>query len=110
MILNDPKNKENIKEILSQGIATEFWSILLQALDESIIHLQKEQDSDDMRDLPAEQYKVEAEILKAKRANLHKLKDLPTSIIAWLIQPDQSEPNFDPYFTAEELKKEIKQG
>lgn len=108
MILNDPKNKDNIQEILRQGKVTEFWQVLVQALDDSIVNLQKIQDSDDMKDLPIDQYKVESEILKAKRANLKKLKELPDTLVSWLEQPDQGEKNFDPYYTPEDLSNLLK--
>lgn len=101
--LNDPKQKATIRETLKAGQATEFWAIIVQSLNDSIAHLQKEQDGESMADLPPERYKVEAEILKSKRANLEKLKNMPTDLSSWLTSPDQTQPNFDPYATAEDL-------
>lgn len=105
MINIDPKNVENAKEVLRRGQDTEFWQLLCDALDDSIVHLQAEQDGDDIKELPAEQYKVEAELLKAKRKYLAKLKDLPETLINYLTEPtgNREKENFDPYYTAEEL-------
>jgi hypothetical protein len=105
MKLSNPKDKKNIQKTLRQGAATEFWQIILQALDESIQYLQNQQDSEEMRELSSEQYKVENEILKAKRANLKILKELPSTIMGWLENPDQSEPEFDPYNKPEDFEK-----
>ena len=54
------------EEILRQGALTEFWKLLVAGIDKSIAHLESERDSEDMSDLPAERYKVEDLILKAK--------------------------------------------
>lgn len=106
MLNINSENIDNTKEVLRLGKTTEFWALLTQALDESIAHLQDKQDSDDLKELLAEQYKLEAELLKAKRAYLKHLKELPDTLIAYLTEPAgnlDKEENFDPYFTAREL-------
>lgn len=110
MIDIDPKSVDSAKEILRLGQATEFWKLICDALDDSIVHLQKKQDDDDIEDLPAERYKVETELLKAKRKYLAHLKRLPEALIAYLTQPAgnlEKDHNFDPFYTAEELGKEL---
>lgn len=104
------QDAESAKEVLSIGQETEFWKLLCRAIDDSIAHLNVQQDGDAMKDLPSEQYKIESELLKAKRKYLVHLKALPKLLIAYLTQPaGNSEPdyNFDPYFTAEELRQEL---
>lgn len=106
MLTIDPKNIESAKEILRTGTSTEFWRLICNALDDSIAHLQAEQDGDDIKDLPSEQYKVEAELLKAKRKYLVHLKGLPNTLIQYLTEPPdntEKQKNFDPYYTASEL-------
>lgn len=107
MINLDKENIENAKEVLRLGKGTEFWKLIGMALDDSIAHLQAEQDSNDIFELPAEQYKVMVELLKAKRKYLAHLKNLPDTLIEFLTEPagNLEEKNFDPYYTEEELKK-----
>lgn len=103
MQLHSQKDKETIREILSQGVGGEFWTIICQALDETAEHLKKIMENEDMEDLPADQYKVKNEILKAKKANIEKLKNLPMSICEWLDDIAQEKKDFDPYFTASDF-------
>ena len=105
MRLDNPLDIESVKETLLQGQSSEFWLLVLQSLEQSIARLEGERDGEDIKDLPAEQYKVESELLKAKISYLKHLKEIPATIIQWLQQPDQSIPNFDPYYTVDELKQ-----
>lgn len=110
MLNIEKKDAKNIQEVLRRGQKDQFWKIICQALDDSIEHLQKEQDDEDIKDLPAEYYKLENELLKAKRKFLKHLKDIPNSLIAWFEEPagnKEKEENFDPFYTSEELKKEL---
>ena len=93
--MSDPLSQQ---EILKQGQLSEFWQIVCQFVRESKEHLRQEQESDGLRDLPADQYKVESELLKAKIKYLDKLTDYPNTIIGWLQNPNTDEPkNWDPY-------------
>ena len=92
--MTDPLSQQ---EILKQGQLSEFWQIIVQFVRESKEHLRQEQDSDSLRDLPADQYKVENELLKAKIQYLDKLTDYPNTIIGWLQNPNQEEKDWDPY-------------
>lgn len=103
MKINDPQQKENIKEILAQGQTTEFWLLIGEALDQSIQRLERERDGADLKELPADQYKLEDQLLKAKIHYLKHLKDLPATIGKWIEQPDQTQPNLDPYPTAKDF-------
>lgn len=103
--LHDPKQKENVQEIMKQGQVQEFWLLILEAVDESIEHLQDERDGEEIKTLSADEYKLEAELLKAKIANLKKLKNLPQTLIQSLNSPDQSQPNFDPYYVPEDFRQ-----
>jgi len=61
------------------------------------------QDGEEIKDLPADQYKLEAELIKAKKSYLEKLKHFPDTLGLWLVDPDQSEKEFDPYLKPEEI-------
>ena len=93
----DTKESQSKQEILRQGQQSDFWQIIVEALRDSKEHLRQEQSSDDLKDLPADQYKVESELLKAKIKYLDKLTDYPNTIIGWLQNPNQEEKNYDPY-------------
>ncbi len=58
---------------------------------------------DGIRELPADQYKIEMELLKAKEDYLHRLIDLPDTLIAWLQEPDNTIEDFDPFMKADEM-------
>ena len=104
----DPQDKANVQEILRQGAASRFWEILCDAIDDSIHYLQGLQDGDEINELSPEQYKVQNEVLKAKRANLKKLKEMPLTLSEYLNDPNAfGEKNYDPYYTSEELAKEL---
>lgn len=107
----DPQDADSTREILSQGQATPFWRVIQEAVDDSIAHLSKREDSEELRDLPAEQYKLESELLKAKRKYLQHLKELPKKIIEYLAEPPENRNtgNDDPYYSETELKKELLQ-
>ena len=111
MLQIDPKNIDGVKEILRLGQNTEFWKIICDALNDSITHLQSEQDGEAIKDLPSEQYKFETELLKAKRKYLAHLKVLPDTLIAFFAQPagNVEKPlNFDPYYQESEIAEALK--
>lgn len=85
------------QEILRQGAKGEFWKLIVVALEESKRYLQKLQDDEGMKDLPAEQYKLMNELIKAKKDYLDMLIKTPENIISWLETPDEDKRDFDPY-------------
>jgi len=105
----DQDNAENTMELLRLGTATPFWQAIQESIDESIAHLQKVEDSQEMRDLPAEQYKLESELLKAKKKYLNHLKQLPMALVEYLKDPpnNQETKNDDPFYNEEELAAEL---
>ena len=106
----DPKDKANVQEILRQGMSSRFWEIICDAIEDSIFYLQGLQDGDEINELPPEQYKIQNEVLKAKRANLEKLKKMPLTLSEHLNDPNAfGEKNYDPYYSSEELAKELSQ-
>jgi hypothetical protein len=84
-------------EIIRLGKQSEFWKLLLQALEKSIKKLEADRDGEDLKELPNDQYKVENELIKAKIQYLKKLMETPDSIVSWLQDPDNSSVEFDPY-------------
>lgn len=95
------KKPAEIEAILEAGVSSEFWEIICAVLEESRDALQAYQDSDEFRELPAEQYKIENELLRAKRVYLDMLKRTPDNLRSWLTTPDNKVENFDPYLSTE---------
>jgi hypothetical protein len=84
-------------EILKQGKQTEFWRIIIDALEESKEDIQKKQDSEDLKELSPELYKIYNELFKAKKQLIDTLIKTPDNIISWLTKPVTERQNFDPY-------------
>ncbi len=93
------KNPLDIQTVMEQGKTSDFWQLIMQAIEQTRMNLQEYQDSDEFRDLPADKYKLESELIHAKRKYLNILKETPDNIISWLSQPDAKIENFDPYKT-----------
>jgi len=89
--------KATSQEILRLGMDGDFWQLIVSALQDSKENLRNLLDSDDLKDLPADQYKLESEILKSKIKYIDKLSELPKNLIAWHENPDNTEKDFDPY-------------
>ena len=85
------------QEVLKQGQQGDFWQIICGFLEKSKEYLRNEQKSQDLKSLPAEEYKLQNELLMAKIEYLDMLKDYPNIIIGWLQNPNQEEVNWDVY-------------
>src|SRR3990167_510212 len=95
--LSNPKDKASIQAIMAEGLKSDFWRLIVQYLSEKTRSVEAAQNSDSFKDLPADQYKVENEIYRARKEIYEKMKDLPAIISSDVEQPDQSSPNLDPY-------------
>ena len=95
--IKNEKDSEVIKQVIETGVSSDFWKLLVQVLEESIEHIQKKRDSEDIKDLPAEQYKTENELLKAKIKYLKNLINSPADLVSWIESPDSRTPEWDPY-------------
>lgn len=92
------KEKLDAQGVLKEGVKSEFWRLITEALTESREALQRAQDSDEaMRDLPPEQYKVANELYRIKREFIDTLSKMPENIISWLVDPKSDNEGFDPY-------------
>jgi len=91
------KTKEEISAILKKGTETDFWEILKIGIDENIERLEEKSRNGELRKLPAEEYKVENELLKMQIDYLKYLKELPDLISDSMGNPDNSIPDYDPY-------------
>lgn len=91
------KDNETKQEILKQGMKGDFWKIIVDALEDSITNLRKTQDGESLKGLPADQYKVENELLKAKIKYSQKLQNMPKDLVSWYENPDQKKEGYDPY-------------
>lgn len=97
------EERKTAQAILKDGRITEFWKLIVRVMEESKIDIQQKQDSEEIGDLPADQYKLQNEIFKAKKDLIKKIIDTPESLIAFLEEPDNKEVNYDPFYTKEEL-------
>ena len=84
-------------EVLRIGKGGEFWKLIVEALQESIDFIQEQMDSDELKELTAEQYKLTNELFKAKKQYLATLMKTPDNLISWLGTPDNERKDFDPY-------------
>lgn len=85
-------------EILKQGMQTEFWKIIIEAMEESRVDIQAKQDGEDIAELDADQYKFRNELFKAKKEFIDALSKTPDNLISWLEKPVSEKPKeFDPY-------------
>lgn len=103
-VIKGAQSSEDKSQILRLGMQTDFWRIITEKLEENIEHLNELEDSDDMADLPPDQYKLEVALLKAKRKYIRKLIDLPQVLIEFLANPEADSFNLDPYETADDQK------
>ena len=76
---------------------TPFWRLIVEAINDSQEFLQEQENSEDLDDLPPEQYKFFSKILKAKKKYLETLADTPKNLISWLGKPENERKEFDPY-------------
>jgi hypothetical protein len=91
------KDNKTKQEILKQGMKGDFWKILVDALEDSVTNLRGIQDSEDLMELSADQYKVESELLKAKIKYSKRLQKMPEDLISWYEDPENKKEEFDPY-------------
>ena len=92
------------QEVLKQGTGTEFWKLIVRALEDSKADIQAQQDNDDLKDLSPEQYKFENEIYKVKKQFIDTLIKTPGNIVSWLEKPDSEREDFDPYAKPGEIE------
>lgn len=85
------------RAILNEGKKSKFWELILQSIKESKEFIQSEQDSEDLKDLVPEMYKLQNELYKAKKQFLDSLAKTPDNIISWLEKPSNERQDFDPY-------------
>lgn len=95
MNLNDSTKKEEIKRLMKDGSTSEFWVLMCQAINRDIETLRLM--PREFASLPADQYKLENEIIREKINYLEGLKNKPTEIVDELTDPDQTEVDHDPY-------------
>ena len=95
--INNTKDFDAIKEVVTTGMKGDFWNLVLQDLRQAKKHLQEIRDSEDLMELPADQYKMKSELLKAKIKYLDILINVPKDLISSLEKPDNKKPILDPY-------------
>lgn len=103
-------NEKFVRKHVLDGVNTEFWKLILKAVDREITHLD-EMHLKQMRDyaeLSAEQCKIEIVIYNTKREYFEKMKEMPSMMIAKFTSPQQIEEDLDVYEKPEDFlpKKE----
>src|SRR3990167_1452676 len=99
MNYRDPNERENVKEILKQGIKSPFWEIICQRLQEHMDSVQRLLDSDHLKGKSAEEYKIETEVLRRQRHDRQGILDMPDIIVHELDNPEfmtKEEPSVYP--------------
>ena len=91
------------QEILSLGKQTDFWKMLVDHLENEIADLREEQQKD-LKSLPADQYKLENELILAKIDYIKYLQTLPDSLILLLDNSENYTRVLDPYATSKDFK------
>jgi len=99
------KDRQSIIEILNQGKASEFWSILQRDIDRQIEEFRSQNTREKLKSLPADQYKLENEIMFAKIEFLESLQVLPENIMLEIGTPAIEDKEFDPYRKPGEFEK-----
>ena len=98
-------DKKSIQEILAQGIKSDFWEYMRRVIEEKITALEQEQRGKTLKGLPANEYKLENELLLAKIDFLKQLQTLPESIIMSLENATEQVQNLDPYVHPKDFEK-----
>lgn len=93
------------QEILQAGIASDFWKLICEALQDSIEKLRQDQKSQELKSLPAEEYKLVNELCLARLEYLENLTELPDNLIVFLNSVSESTENFDPYAVPGDFEK-----
>lgn len=91
------KDNKDAQEILREGKKTTFWRLIVEALNDSRVDIQEKQDGEDIASLPADKYKSQMELFKAKKELIDNHIGLPDSLVEHLGNPDNKKKNFDPY-------------
>jgi predicted flavoprotein YhiN len=86
--IENPEHRDSIKEVLSQGIKSEFWKLICQRLQISIDSIQSQLDSDDRESLIAEEYKIRTEVLRKQKIDRLDILTIPEDLVQELDNPD----------------------
>ena len=98
-------DRESVIKILSEFKSSPAWKIMLAALKENIDDCVKQMSDPKLAELPAADYKVKMTELLNKKEDRENMMTLPDMIIAEATDSEGHIPNFDPFFTDEDLKK-----
>ena len=97
MKFKNVKEKQTANEILKEGMKTRFWEIIVIALTESREALTKAQEDEALSELSPEVYKMQMELLRAKKSFIDNLIKTPENVMSWLQSPNNETQEFDPY-------------
>jgi len=95
--------KRSEQEILAIGMRSEFWRILCEGIQKNIDNLKMKQSGKNLSSLPADQYKLENEIILAKIRYLESLMNLPENLIQEIGNTVEENVNLDPFRTPEDF-------
>ena len=98
MKFKSKKEEQDAVDVLRTGAKSHFWGLIVKALEESKEYIQSQMDSEEMKNLEADQYKLMNELYKAKKEFLNILMKTPENIVSWLqLAPSERPKDFDPY-------------
>lgn len=98
-------DRDSVIQILKEFKESSGWKIMLAALQENVDDCVKQMSESKLQELPAAEYKVKMTELLNKKEDRENMMTLPDLIIAEASDAEGHVPNFDPYFTSEELKQ-----
>jgi hypothetical protein len=85
--IHNPEHKTAIQEVLRQGAASEFWSIMCQRIQESLDALQSQIDGDNSN-LIASEYKILLEVLKKQKIDRLDILNMPADLTREMDNPE----------------------
>lgn len=109
IVKNPVEGDAQLAAIIRDGSQSDFWDAIESVLDSAIATIAEQLDDEhnELSALPADEYKIKCEVLKAKRRVVLALKRLPQDYAQYLEKPlphgQVSRDAFDPYFAKEEV-------
>lgn len=105
MTISDDPNKKDIERIVREGASSEFWKVMVRAIDENIETLDRVFLSElkGFGDLQSDECKVRLMTYLAEKAHFEHLKDLPLLIIGEVKDVKEVKEKYDVYDKAKDF-------
>ena len=106
-IFNTEKKRQAALATFKTGVNTSFWNLMTQILEANIKVVTEQILSGKMPD-GTDATKKQMDRLRDKLMVYKEVKDTPNLMAKQLVSTEGEAPSLDPFYTAEELKKERK--